>query len=340
VQTPQSTTIVHARVVIAHPTDDDAERVAYNRRHGVLPPQRPTGGNAENDQLLPGRLNYKEFFSKVMKTIELPTWDHFATTIAEIRAQYGSRVVEDGNGNSMPLENDIVFRGHADARWRLETTLERTTRERYSVQQYLERADSVVNEIESITGTDCKMPDFPAIREEIQNCSDSMRAHVPCYEYLVYLRHHGFPSPLLDWTRSPYIAAFFALEQQCDVETAAVIAFIETPDGGKMHSGGDPMIRSLGSYVTTHSRHFAQKGSYSIATVWDPESKKHYFCPHEDFHVPLVGTQDVLIKISFPRSDRIRALKQLNDYNINHFTLFQTDDALIRSLGQRAFELE
>lgn len=275
-----------------------------------------------------------------MKTIELKNWDDFASVVADVRSQYGSRVVEDGNGNSISLENDIVFRGHADANWRLETTLERTTRERYSVQHYLQRSDSVVNEIESLTGSDWKLPDFPAICDEIRNCSDSMRAHIPCYDYLVYLRHHGFPSPLLDWTRSPYIAAFFAMEQQCEAEKAAVIAFIETPEGGKMRTGGEPMIRSMGPYVTTHARHFAQKASYTIATIWDRESKKHYFCPHEDVRTPLVGTQDVLIKLSFPRSDRIRALKQLNDYNINHFTLFQTDDSLIRSLGQRAFELE
>jgi hypothetical protein len=77
-----------------------------------------------------------------------------------------------------------------------------------------------------------------------------------------------------------------------------------------------------------------------VPTEWDRESKTHYFCSHHAVTQALVDEQDVLIKIAIPRSDRVTALRQLEDYNINHYMLFHSEDLLIRSLGLRAFELD
>lgn len=273
-----------------------------------------------------------------MHNIKLHSWAEFPKTIAKIRSEYGTRSIkfDDRTENS---SNDILFRGHSDSNWSLETTLERTTNEKISVIQYVQRADSVVNEIESLTNKNWNIPSFPALRKEIVDVQDSLRVHIPCYEYLVYLRHHGFPSPLLDWTRSPYIAAYFAFEQSIGAEHCSIFAFIETPNGAKTRSEGMAGIYSMGPFITTHIRHHAQKAQYTIATEWDRESKTHFFCSHDAITPTEINEQDVLIKISIPRSERSNALRQLEDYNINHYTLFQTEDSLIRTLGIRAFDL-
>ncbi|MCK5509857.1 MAG: FRG domain-containing protein [Desulfobacterales bacterium] len=160
-----------------------------------------------------------------------------------------------------------------------------------------------------------------------------------CYEYLVYLRHHGFPSPFLDWTESPYIAAYFAFCDYVKSKNVAVFAYVETPVGFKLKKGGHPMITVLGPYATTHARHFAQKAWYTIATKWSSKDNKHYFYPHRNSLGTSSQEQDVLIKITIPARDRLIALRELSDYNINHFTLFQTEDALVKAMTMKQFDL-
>ena len=51
------------------------------------------------------------------------------------------------------------------------------------------------------------------------------------------------------------------------------------------------------------------------------------------------NNEDLLVKITIPATDRKLALKELNDYNINHFTLFQSEDSLIKALSLKDFDL-
>ena len=275
-----------------------------------------------------------------MRTVDLNTWTDFPKAVADIRAEFGTHTVDLPDREPIVCENRILFRGQSNSDWSLQSTLERSTDTQVDVRHYLQRADSCVNEIESVTGRTWNLQRFPDICKEIETLQDFMRVHLPHYDYLVYLRHHGFPSPLLDWTTSPYIAAYFAFESSGGGDRVSIFAFIETPYGGKAGASNENMIHAHGPYVTTHTRHFAQKAWYTTATHWDREAKTHTFCSHHDVPPTSGREQDVLVKFTIPRAGRVEALKQLDEYNINHYTLFRTEDALIRTMGLRAFEMD
>ena len=145
---------------------------------------------------------------------------------------------------------------------------------------------------------------------------------------------------MLDWTTSPYIASYFSFYEKSVSDKVSVYAYIEIPRGFKTGWEGYPWISVMGPHITTHRRHFAQKCWYTIATTYDQSDKIYKFCNHLDVFEAGREHQDVIIKIIIPSSDRLKALKELSDYNIDHYTLFQTEESLVKAVSLKVFEIE
>lgn len=275
----------------------------------------------------------------VTEELPLSSWEEYRPAIAAIERRYGSHDKGDGRSH----ENRIAYRGQKSARWALETTLEREGGpRRFTVHQYYERATRHHREMESITGRTWLLPGDAELKEKVTRNTDSLHVSAPAYPYLVYLRHHGFPSPFLDWSLSAYVAAFFAFESadQTKDERVAVYAYVDTPLGTKAGFIGAPIITLLGPHVATDRRHFMQQAVYTWSVKQEGEGDDYTICSHHDVLRTPSEQQHTLLRITLPTSERRTALRDLQAHNINHYTLFGTEDALARTLALRAFLLD
>jgi hypothetical protein len=232
----------------------------------------------------------------------------------------------------------VWFRGQANAEWPLESTLERKVGDQYALSDYYELIHSIKPAVETFTNSSWDLPDDKEIAKWATTYDEragSWRS-VLAYDYLAHLRHNGFPSPLLDWSRSPYVAAFFAFSKPVN-EDVAIYAYAGMPENSKIGSSNAPRIDFLGPLVKTHKRHFRQQSAYTICTQY--ENGSWYVVKHQSVFDLKMPKQDLLWKITIPASERMKVLSALSLVNINAFSLFDTEETLMEMLAFEHLEL-
>ncbi len=223
-----------------------------------------------------------------------------------------------------------AFRGQASAAWRLWPTLSRELHNREVHPELWTRQEQ-----RSIRVFQRKATQFLEQRPEIDDT-----AH-----WLALMQHHGAPTRLLDFTWSPYVAAFFALESA--VSDAAIWA-IDAPRIGTFAFG--PSFRETDRPLAPREM-LAELGleNPSDVAVGEPYFKNRrliaqsgtFACP-VDITRPLdaiLGAKpDLVAQIVLRGTDlRREGLEELYRMNITYATLFPDLDGLSRSIG---YELE
>jgi hypothetical protein len=182
--------------------------------------------------------------------------------------------------------------------------------------------------------------------------------HVPLddsdFEWLALMQHHGTPTRLIDFTWSPFVAAFFALQNAIDF---AAIWAIFPPNidhshhqvirGGEIIDAPTMWLRNTGNY----GKHFLPGNKPFVITGEPHIMNQRLIAQHGTFAVP--GKLDepleaILSDYEYPEKVIVKfelntkiirdtAMKDLYDSNISDATLFPGIDGMARSL---AFELE
>lgn len=269
------------------------------------------------------------------RTINLDTWEEFEAKLKELRKERG------------PHSSELLFRGQGNFGWKLLTTLDRSpVRRERSFQGYYESIYRAKPAIESYTGKCWDIPDPNEVGDLTARVepfgrftAEHDKTWGQVFSYMAYLRHHGFPSPFLDWTLSPYIAAFFAfrLPIEC-VKKVSIHAYCEmlnVREKPKGFSRTRPTIYNLPEqYVRTHRRHFLQQCEYTFCA--ENNGGEWRFAPHEDVPARDDPNLDVLWKFGIPSTERLKVLRFLNDdCNINAFSLFQSEESLMETMALR-----
>ncbi len=228
-----------------------------------------------------------------------------------------------------------AFRGQKDAAWRLESSLTRYLSKYVPNGRWSQQEDRAIRV-------------FKRKAHYFLNDTSALEDDFRC---LALMQHHGAPTRLLDFTKSPYVAAFFALESA--TKEAAVFA-VNTP--ALWHKATPPGAPELNREAIdprqgSNLKKFYLSNRYPVVWPGEPWSMDRrivaqsgtFMLPGkvtetlEDLLETYEYSEPLVAKIVLNPAIRADAMEALYRMNITSATLFPDLDGLARSIG---YELE
>lgn len=231
---------------------------------------------------------------------------------------------KDWLSNTITNNQSYIFRGQENPNWKLQTTFHRISEKtKIDLSAYMKNIiPKVAYEISS------NFNEYYDLTNDVNMSS-----------FLAKLQHHGFPTPLLDWTYSPYIAAYFALKDidirnnSIDYVNIYIFDFISWSNQYEQLLN----LENTGKFFSLLQPHALNNQrvpkQMSIATVTNVNDIQNY----------LENTQNKNPELPFLQYARLPVKEKpliMNDLalmGINELTLFPGLDGLCKSMKIRYF---
>lgn len=257
-----------------------------------------------------------------VKQINLDSWAAFKSRVHSFKLEW-------------------IYRGQADASWGLSSSLERSSL--FEIDHDVERA--LIEEY----------------RKAIRSFPDFREMPSTNLEWLALLQHHGTPTRLVDFTESPYIAAYFAFQEERCKDSKAVaiwcvnrVRFFQAaiyylkgvhPEDPPPHRqrGRNPYLFSEVTFdllfdhddldcvmpfdlSPANQRQLIQQSVFLAAMTSQKRlAEQLSFLDYQE--------KPIMTKLTIPSKERNVALRDLERMNITHATLFPGLDGFARALN-------